>query len=62
MNTNTTLKQQLKIHQDNELHKAKIKERLLIPMSSIFFALKNKLKKVKNRTDSMLLSLFNLKS
>lgn len=28
MNTNTTLKQQLKIHQDNELHKAKIKERL----------------------------------
>lgn len=28
MNTNTTLKQQLKIHQDNELHKAKIEERL----------------------------------
>lgn len=28
MNTNTTLKQQLKSHQDNEVHKAKIKERL----------------------------------
>ena len=28
MNTDTTLKQQLKKHQDNELHKAEFKERL----------------------------------